>query len=74
MCRKPTAESPDQRRARLILEDGTEFQGWSFGAETSRAGEIGEDSVGAGFQTGMVALCVIVSSVQFSRLAWWHYA
>ena len=28
--------------ARLVLEDGSEFKGTAFGAETSTAGEIGE--------------------------------
>ncbi len=31
------------RRARLVLEDGSEFVGWSFGAESAAvAGEVGE--------------------------------
>ncbi len=29
-----------QRRARLILEDGSTFDGWSFGADVSCAGEV----------------------------------
>lgn len=33
--------------AKLVLEDGTEFRGWSFGARKSRAGEVV-------FNTGMV--------------------
>ncbi len=32
-------------RARLVLEDGTEFLGWSFGAAESVAGEVGEDAL-----------------------------
>ncbi len=40
----------DRRRARLILKDGTEFQGFSFGAPVSVAGE-------TVFQTGMVGYC-----------------
>jgi carbamoylphosphate synthase small subunit len=37
----------NRRRARLILQDGTEFHGFAFGAEVSVSGE-------AVFQTGMV--------------------
>ncbi len=34
---------PNNRRpARLLLEDGTAFDGWSFGAGESVAGEVGE--------------------------------
>ncbi len=36
--------------ATLILADGTEYHGWSFGAATSVTGE-------AVFQTGMVGYC-----------------
>ena len=28
------------QQARLILDDGTEFCGWSFGAETNTVGEV----------------------------------
>ena len=30
----------DKKTARLILEDGTQFEGYSFGAETSVSGEV----------------------------------
>ena len=42
MCLNPPLEKMDRRKATLILEDGTQFSGFSFGAETSIGGEIGE--------------------------------
>lgn len=35
-------EKRGERRATLILEDGTEFQGFVFGSPTSVAGEVGK--------------------------------
>ena len=32
---------PAKKKAKLILQDGTEFEGYSFGAETSIGGEVG---------------------------------
>ncbi len=37
------AESRKKKTATLVLEDGTSFQGWVFGSETSVAGEVGEE-------------------------------
>ncbi|MCL2479845.1 MAG: carbamoyl-phosphate synthase (glutamine-hydrolyzing) small subunit, partial [Treponema sp.] len=45
-----TADTRTARRsARLILEDGTEFSGWSFGKARSQAGEVVFASVMTGF-------------------------
>ena len=41
MCLHPTRDNFNRKKATLILEDGSEFPGFSFGAETSIGGEIG---------------------------------
>eukprot|EP00092_Neocalanus_flemingeri_P024222 GFUD01026270.1.p1 GENE.GFUD01026270.1~~GFUD01026270.1.p1 ORF type:complete len:2226 (-),score=685.36 GFUD01026270.1:76-6753(-) len=47
MCLNSGEMDTDRKKATLVLEDGTTFSGFSFGAETSIGGEIV-------FQTGMV--------------------
>ena len=43
MCKKLLGIIPEtKKRAKLILEDGTEFEGYSFGADVSVGGEVGE--------------------------------
>ena len=41
MCLHSPDQDDTRKRARLVLEDGTEFEGFSFGAEHSVGGEIG---------------------------------
>ena len=41
MCLKTVQQGEARRRAVLVLEDGTRFPGYSFGAEVSVGGEIG---------------------------------
>ena len=43
MCLHPTRDNFNRKKATLILEDGSEFPGFSFGAETSIGGEIGRE-------------------------------
>jgi carbamoyl-phosphate synthase small subunit len=40
---------PASRPVKLILEDGTEWQGWSFGSETPMAGEVVFNTAMAGY-------------------------
>jgi carbamoyl-phosphate synthase/aspartate carbamoyltransferase/dihydroorotase len=47
MCLNPLDQKSNRKKARLILEDGIEFEGYCFGKNISTAGEIV-------FQTGMV--------------------
>ena len=42
MCLNPPLEKQYKKKAALILEDGTIFRGFSFGAEKSIGGEIGK--------------------------------
>ena len=43
MCKKLLGIIPEtKKRAKLILEDGTVFEGYSFGADVSVGGEVGE--------------------------------
>ena len=42
MCKQLLGIMPSpKKKAKLILQDGTEFEGYSFGAETSIGGEVG---------------------------------
>ena len=43
MCLNQDQDKMDRKKATLILEDGTTFSGFSFGAETSIGGEIGKE-------------------------------
>jgi hypothetical protein len=45
MCLNPNQENMDRKRATLVLEDGTTFNGFSFGVETSIGGEIGKSKL-----------------------------
>src|SRR3989339_2179150 len=40
---------PASRPVKLVLEDGTEFHGWSFGAEKPVAGEVVFNTAMAGY-------------------------
>lgn len=41
MCLKPPDKTNVRKKAVLILEDGSMFEGFSFGADKSIGGEIG---------------------------------
>lgn len=38
----PQAEGSPDKKATLVLEDGTKFEGFVFGSPTSVAGEVGK--------------------------------
>ena len=42
MCKQIHGNMPPaKKKAKLILQDGSEFEGYSFGADTSIGGEVG---------------------------------
>ena len=42
MCKQILGNMPPaKKKAKLILQDGSEFEGYSFGADTSIGGEVG---------------------------------
>ena len=42
MCKQILGNIPPaKKKAKLILQDGSEFEGYSFGADTSIGGEVG---------------------------------
>ena len=43
MCLHSTDQKGTRKKATLILEDGSKFDGFSFGADKSVGGEIGEN-------------------------------
>merc|ERR1719481_1487271 len=59
MCLNST-EQEKRTKATLILEDGTQFEGFSFGAEENVSGEIV-------FQTGMVGYVESLTDPSYRR-------
>ena len=54
-----TTPTPERKAAKIVLEDGTEFHGFSFGAQTSTTGEIGMNLVEeVGLETGSDVLFI----------------